>query len=495
MLRSVTDQSGTFIFSQQAAATVSGKPDSWLICEGSKFGTLSVIRFNRDGSPDKPVNFALTDAGWELMQAQQQAPWMNPHRTHRMTMYAAHLISLIQKQFPALTLATLIQPKPDKQSRALAYSNYRLDYVTQKVIPVTDRQCFYSEHTIAIKEIPTPRKLFTPAIPATIWFSKSLDKAPAPVPTATVEKELGFIWTETNVTRPYHINELRYQLESLRATALTEVEYMLLNEAIEENRSKIGLVYAGEELGYAVVAMEDIPANTLVTTYTGNLRPHSDIFVDQCLNTRYALTFECQQADILFALDAVDYRNFGAMISHLPSAATIAKYSFQVAELALQPEDGKPDLGVANIRILKYTYRHFPFAVMETSEPIKKGHLLGYDYEMNYWRALGLTPSLFTRAGRPLKTTSYRANKIAVEVLNHAAQRKFIVEATLDTFITNFKSNYGYYVLTLDGTQLAICGNEFLLKHKNNPRCLFLEVADKIDEYNKAMQFHRRYFK
>lgn len=495
MLRPINPH--VFIYSQQGAAAVRTKTTGWLIQAVNKIGMLELVRFNSNGDTKSPVTLYLTDNGWKMMKNNSETiPALSADVNRLIPMYAVQLVGLIQHEFPELTLSNLLRPEPAQQSTFNIYAEYNFDNLDPAVFPQNDVRCETSlmrmnPKNVAVKNIPVTKPVSNLARPSTLFFSRNLEVEPVAVSTVEVEKTLGITWTELNVVRPYHVTELQMCVQNSLCLPINDTQYNQLTEELERNRQKIGVSYSCDEVGYIVVAMQDIPPHTLLTTYAGCMRPRSDVHLGDYAKSRYAITYSGKDSETPFVIDGKDYRNFGALFPHLPCRETLSRYAFNVNLMDKKPGTNQPDVAAANLTLLKYTYNFLPFAIFKTTDAVKKGDVLGHDYSEEYWQVLGITPSLFNTKGKLLDKKLYQARKITVNVTNKTKQMKLCVEDTLGNYIDHFSKNDGYYIVRLGDIKMAICGNEFLLKYKNNPRCLFMDVEDSLDVYEAALKNSR----
>lgn len=207
--------------------------------------------------------------------------------------------------------------------------------------------------------------------PLTVFVKESPDAEEIELPLSEIEARFGINWTETVFTD----NELVEQPISN--------EDLLVEEKLKKIltfKNSLGLVNMGEPVGYCLYARKDIPRDTCVTTYGGDL--YQDV---QSASGRYTMSFfKAGEATQRAAIDGEKRRNFGGFLTHLPK---------NKSHLTFHDKKDESSLSVQNVRREIYNYRGHPIVAVKTCRPVRKDSLLGYDY----WPACEtVTPAHFS---------------------------------------------------------------------------------------------------
>ncbi len=465
-----------FIFSREAQ--MPNKPESWFICEGDQPGILQIMQTGME-----PMPFILTESGWRLNDGNIKL--MSDMQIKKyLPVYAANLLMKIKIANSQLNIEKMLRPQGTDCSNIPLYKNYNLNNLNQSVVPVTDVSFFAPTQLVAVKSIPQPIRM---PKPGHVWYSERLDAQAVEVAVTVVEQKLNFTWVETNVIEPYHIDEVYLRMDDSICLKIDDEKYKLILDEIQENKNKLAITYADNELGYVVVAREDIPSNTIISTYCGKIRPQSDFYSDSSL-TRYALTFDSTTETFPYTIDAQQYRNISAFFPHYPDKDTISRYKFFLSNLIDNMENHLPDIGIANVNLLKYRYMNAPIAVLQTSAPIKSGQVVAIDYGQSYWASLGVVPSLFSSRGKKIPDNAYVADIYDLTVTNYKKRSVLKTKVSIDYILDKFADSNGFYILSLEDNHLAISEVDFFKAIKANPRALSLMFDDKYDEHLESLQ-------
>jgi hypothetical protein len=156
------------------------------------------------------------------------------------------------------------------------------------------------------------------------------------------------------------------------------------------------LGFINKTCGYALVAAEDIPENTVVGIYSGEIIPETDYAYETLSLRMYDMP---AYTDLAVTFNGKDYKptlrakfigDLTRFATHLPDDEDIKKL---VAAKELESEDSERIL-TANMSYLSASEHGTPMRYYMTKKDIHQGDLAGIDYGNGYWARRG-KPLLF----------------------------------------------------------------------------------------------------
>jgi hypothetical protein len=194
--------------------------------------------------------------------------------------------------------------------------------------------------------------------------------------------------------------------------AASSASYVFQNEQLQtylkNPKNYFSVCYINETCGYALVANEDIPAETVVGTYSGLLvvRRDSEDMVprsERDYDMGYSDLSPMQLDDEKFylTLRAKHYSDITRFAIHLPTATELSAMKDQ-----LDPSINVRKVMTANIQYPLATIDGVPIRYYLPTEPIKKGGIAGISYGVGYWINRG-KPHLLVREHDRIHVASY----------------------------------------------------------------------------------------
>ncbi|MCA0402372.1 MAG: hypothetical protein LCH30_01110 [Proteobacteria bacterium] len=172
----------------------------------------------------------------------------------------------------------------------------------------------------------------------------------------------------------------------------------------KETHKKLAIIKINDLVGYGVIALEDIPANTIVTFYAGLLsrkapKKEDDAYVLGAGNS---------------IISAKTHRNFAGFITHAfekkSSSSTNEQDKVYLDDFSPKEEDNirwQANLVSCNLFPKKIIFNNRLYAFLESREVIKKGSILAWDYGLGYWAGRKIAPALLTRQGEIISPSTY----------------------------------------------------------------------------------------
>ncbi len=182
---------------------------------------------------------------------------------------------------------------------------------------------------------------------------------------------------------------------------ISAIEFHAKMLQIQENYSKLAIIKINEIVGYGVIALEDISADSCVTFYSGVLLKKTGILrpVDDC---EYSL------GNPVCIIDAKKFRNIAGF---LPHAFNDINSFFPIQENANEADYSawRKSILRANLKSLPpVIYEHIPYMFFHSRELIKAGSLVAWDYGVGYWKAKKIMPALTSIKGEIISPDTYR---------------------------------------------------------------------------------------
>ncbi len=167
---------------------------------------------------------------------------------------------------------------------------------------------------------------------------------------------------------------------------------------IKEYQKKIVICYMGDEAGYGACALEEIPENTYVALYSGQIIPVNDKHPFKDHSNPYAASLDYILSGKPGAsINAEKIGNISRFFQHAPENLD----DYNVTNIDLNT------IATANLEIAKFSYQGNPFICFKTKRKMQMGEPFLWDYRRVYWEGMELQPRLFDLDGRIINPTSY----------------------------------------------------------------------------------------
>lgn len=171
---------------------------------------------------------------------------------------------------------------------------------------------------------------------------------------------------------------------------------------IKDAYSKLALIKINDVVGYGVIALEDIPANTIISYYTGELFKNDGVIKKRHTDHEYTLS----PTHGLYFIDAKKRRNFSSFFAHAFTNLDNF-YPYPVNGKEIDYEAWKKTICTSNLKLKTIEfYQHKPYAFFYTTKLISAGTLCTWDYGDHYW--IKIEPDLFTLQGALVSKSTYR---------------------------------------------------------------------------------------
>lgn len=196
-------------------------------------------------------------------------------------------------------------------------------------------------------------------------------------------------------------DEIRALLAKCSAlTYLYQDQNHQLKKFLDKPKSYFSICYLNEICGYALVANEDIPAATVVGTYSGllaiehpvlkGLLPLSERAYDMGLGDLSPI--ELDGVSYRLTLRAKKYSDLTRFAIHLPTRKELE----ELEQAGLLGSIKSKDVLTENITYPLAVYQGVPVRYYQTTKAIRKGELVGISYGNGYWQNRG-RPCLLIR--------------------------------------------------------------------------------------------------
>ncbi|MCA0402373.1 MAG: hypothetical protein LCH30_01115 [Proteobacteria bacterium] len=172
----------------------------------------------------------------------------------------------------------------------------------------------------------------------------------------------------------------------------------------KEMQKKLAIIKINDLVGYGVIAVEDIPANTIVSLYAG-------ILSNQSFMNKYD-TYILGTHN--FMISAKTHRNFSGFITHAfeRKSQVIPHYLNKIYLDDFHPikEDKthwQANLVSSNLSSEMLIANNKLYFFLKSQEAIKKGNLIAWDYGLKYWANAKIAPALLTLKGEVVAPDTY----------------------------------------------------------------------------------------
>lgn len=197
-------------------------------------------------------------------------------------------------------------------------------------------------------------------------------------------------------------SELRAQLERIIQTPRTDLVLCKINDAV----------------GFGVFTMQDIPKETVLCFYSGEIIKANKVARDD-----HAMEIYGGNA----AVSTQHYRGISSFFQHLPGVPPVPDIDLLLQILQMSGQSVSKDallldeelfsiefinskvrqsLAIANIRREYILYNGIPVILLVTNQPVKAGEQLGLKYG-KFLLSRGIVPELFDRDGAIIPHTQY----------------------------------------------------------------------------------------
>lgn len=178
---------------------------------------------------------------------------------------------------------------------------------------------------------------------------------------------------------------------------ITQPELDKRLEQVRQNHRKLALKKINDVVGYGVVALGHIEANSYISIYSGLLTSNKN-------GDDYAAAASPHTAII-----ANQYRNFAGFISHAFSEAkdseAVGKADFEAIN---KDPNWQRNILWANTRFNKTEVcENKAYRFVTNTEPLQPNQILATDYEVRYWIAKNVVPCLLTLNGTIIDPSTY----------------------------------------------------------------------------------------
>jgi|GEM_PF-3261824 len=265
---------------------------------------------------------------------------------------------------------------------------------------------------------------FATAKPTQILYTPSVGSKIQKIEVATLEKELGFTWTESMMGPKHLIKDNQNDFEKMEIISKLNADACGISE-LEHNKVKQGFnLYVSEEKkiaeslknspplilykineidSHGVITPKFIKQGTVVGIYVGEYSSFDSITkkakYNFMLEARMFTNANSTSITDNGAVDASRYRNFMAFINHCPE--NLDDYEF------LSPVNSD-NIATANLQPARSFYQGVEIIIFEAKRDILPGEVLGISYGKNYWQVLEEKPLLFATNGELIDQRWYQ---------------------------------------------------------------------------------------
>lgn len=210
-----------------------------------------------------------------------------------------------------------------------------------------------------------------------------------------------------NISGKLSVEHLKSQLESL----------------LSSPRNDLALAMINRQVGLGVFALADIPKDSVVCFYAGQLIQRTQV------KSKRDPALGYYGLDIMFS--TASYRGIASYFQHLPSnlktenpkdfqkllrmtgqtiSEEIIKLEHELYSIEFKNGTSLDGVATANLRLEYITHNDLPIILFVTDQAIKKGEQLGFNYGYQYWQSKGQIPLLFDRLGNVFPVENYQRN-------------------------------------------------------------------------------------
>lgn len=311
-----------------------------------------------------------------------------------------------------------------------------LDAVTPKMIPIITQPLH-----LGVKVKYMDIRKFEKIIGQT--FLERIDISTCPIKQSEIKED---------ITSDLSSAELKHQFEQI----------------LKRPREDLALYKINDQVGYGVIALNDIPKNTVLCSYAGRL-----IKIQRVKQNDHAIDFHGLDA----ILSTEQFRGIASFFQHLPTTKRFkdAKQLSQVLrligqnvserDLKLNDElysteflDIEQSLATENVTREYICYEGIPVVLMVTNRTVKAGEQIGFNYGKNYWLSRGVVPEFFNVSGSVIPSSAYRRNFYQLKF----AEFTYTGETSL--LIDQLKNGKSQVELTDDQRQVRKIDSQIVMK-------------------------------
>ena len=184
---------------------------------------------------------------------------------------------------------------------------------------------------------------------------------------------------------------------------------------VQENYSKLAIIKVNEIVGYGVIALKDIPADSCVTFYSGVLLKKMERPVDEC---------EYSAGNPICTIDAKKFRNIAGF---LPHAFSNIDHFYPIQENANEADYSAWRKSILRANLIDtppVIYGHVPYWFFHSRELIKAGSLVTWDYGVKYWKAKKIMPVLVSLKGKVIPPDTYYCKDYDINQITKVSDEK-----------------------------------------------------------------------
>jgi hypothetical protein len=343
--------------------------------------------------------------------------------------------------------------------------------------------------------MPKVKQIFRVETPDYLWVADKpprLGGVPKKLPVAEVEAKFNFTYTESILASG---RLLEFHGEPDTHPDLTRAVNQYARRA-KDIIDKLVLCYIGDErIGWGVFAREDLPANTMLAIYAGEIvKDHEQIF------DPYGL----ENGDDHYSVSAGQYGGIARFFQHAPfnpeheiealaaAGAAPAVLNRQLIDAHLQTlresakhdpalketfiefdslrflsSSAKENMAWDNIKTQNVRVNGVNMRIFSTRQAIPAGDLITFSYGIGYWVTCNVMPELFERSGRVLDHSCYSRNYMTVPAniianTETSAEKERIFLYFVQIFLA-YDLLRQFPVMLFPGTQLF---SNFYLRHQ-----------------------------
>lgn len=176
--------------------------------------------------------------------------------------------------------------------------------------------------------------------------------------------------------------------------------------------NKMALCKINDSVGFGVFATDEIPKNTYVGIYTGQL---SYVTVKKNNESTSNYIFFVRPSDEKqhgVNIDAEHYGNITRFFNHLPLAKEEVGPDHVLSDHEFKQPSRINDVATANVAQGMFMYNGLPINTFRTTRNIHKHEQIGFSYGFQYWASIDKAPGLFFKNGQVVPLSEYTINPL-----------------------------------------------------------------------------------
>lgn len=260
---------------------------------------------------------------------------------------------------------------------------------------------------------------------------------------------------------------------------LSETDAQKLFNRMQINTNKLAICYVNDEVGYAVFANEDLPAQEPLSFYAGEIEAVPQIGMHtSAQHFVYSLDIEIPFQETTEQIQARNMGNISRFFPHvLPDEKSIAYLSpneMNIDDYDFNGTFSKKNSAAENLEIKSFVYHGYPLDVFVTNEPVKKGEVLGFNYGSAYWLTQKTNPQLFSKQGTIVPSDCYHTEKVVVRVAAEDGKSFVIPKRPIADYQQHqLKIKVGNSANQFDFDKIA---DDVVEQWKKNPNTVYITV-------------------